>query len=147
MGFGKLLSVTDISASGLSAERTRMEVVANNISNANSTQTPEGGPFRRKEVVFASAVQNAFGVFKGNVDELSGVRVVGIQSDSSELPVIYRPGHPEANQEGYVTMPNVSLPEEMVDLVTASRSYEANLRALKTFRDMVEQALSLLRGR
>jgi len=135
-------SAADISASGLSAERQRMEVVANNIANAYSTRTPTGGPYRRQHVVFATAYDEAAGAARG----LGGVRVLGIEPDRSELPRVYQPGHPDADEDGFVTMPNVKLPNEMVDLITASRAYEANLRALRSFRRMVEQALSLLRG-
>ncbi len=138
MGFGTILSTTDVSASGLSAERLRMEVIANNIANANTTRTREGGPFRRRDVVFATAFEGL------SNDEFGGVQVAGIQADGSELPRVYRPGHPDADASGYVTMPNVSLANEMVDLITASRAYEANLRSLRTFRQMVENALSLL---
>ena len=78
--------------------------------------------------------------------EMWGVRVVGVESDMSELPEIYDPGHPDANEDGYVQMPNVKIPHEMVDMMTASRAYEANLKSLQTFRQLAEQALSLLRG-
>ena len=123
-----------------------MEVVANNLANANSTRTPEGGPYRRMEVVFASALNSALASPDGPGSELGGVQVVGLQRDWSELPRVYQPGHPDAADDGFVTMPNVKLPNEMVDLITASRAYEANLRSLRTFREMAEQALSLLRG-
>jgi flagellar basal-body rod protein FlgC len=82
----------------------------------------------------------------GSTYGMQGVRVLGIQSDQSELPQIYDPGHPDANADGYVRLPNVRLPNEMVDLVTASRAYEANLKALHMYRQMTEQALALLRG-
>jgi flagellar basal-body rod protein FlgC len=144
MQLGSILSVTDISASGLAAERQRMEVVANNIANAHTTRTAEGGPYRRQQIIFATALQSALA--SSSAGSLGGVQVVGIQPDMSELPRVYNPGHPEADKDGFVTMPNVKLPNEMVDLMTASRAYEANLKALRTFRKMAEQALSLLRG-
>lgn len=137
MGFGNILSSTEVSASGLAAERLRMEVIANNIANANTTRSPQGGPYRRREVVFSTALASA-------ADEGSGVHVVGVQADESPLPRVYRPGHPDADGDGMVTMPNVRLANEMVDLITASRAYEANLRSLRTFREMVEATLSLL---
>lgn len=140
MSFGRILSATDISASGLAAERLRMEVVANNLANANSTRTPEGGPFRRRQVVFSGALDAAS-------QSGRGVQVVGIEQDMGELPRVYQPGHPDADGDGYVTMPNVKPANEMVDLITASRAYDANLRALKSFREMAERALSLLQGR
>jgi flagellar basal-body rod protein FlgC len=136
-----LFAGADISASGMSAERQRMEVVANNIANANATQTAEGGPYRRQQLVFSAALDET-----GNASGLRGVEVLGIQADNSELPRIHNPGHPHADEDGYVLMPNVKMPNEMVDLITASRSYEANLKALTTFKQMIEQTLQLLRG-
>ena len=140
-----LFAGANISASGMSAERQRMEVVANNIANANATRSPEGGPFRRQQLVFSAALDSSG---RGNtVSGLHGVEVVGQQSDPSELPLVYNPGHPDADPvNGMVAMPNVKLPNEMVDLITASRSYEANLKALTSFKQMVEQTLRLLRG-
>jgi len=141
-----LFSGADISASGMSAERLRMEVVANNIANANSTQSADGGPYRRQQVVFSAALDDARRS-GGTVSGLHGVNVHGTQNDMSELPQVHNPGHPDADPEtGMVTMPNVQLPNEMVDLITASRSYEANLKALTSFKQMIEQTLMLLRG-
>lgn len=139
-----VLPFTDINASGLSAERLRMEVIGNNIANANTTRTPEGGPYRRREVVFAAALDDAF---RGQSDAsgLGGVDVVGIQPDTTELPRVYNPGHPDADENGFVLMPNVSVAKEMVDLISANRGYEANLKVLRSYRDMVQQSLSLLR--
>jgi flagellar basal-body rod protein FlgC len=145
MIFSRAFSAADISASGLSAERQRMEVVANNIANVHSTRTLRGGPYQRQHLVFSAAYDEAAG--SGPLAKnLRGVRVVSVEADQSELPRVYQPGHPDADEDGFVTMPNVKLANEMVDLITASRAYEANLRALSTFRRMVEQALSLLRG-
>lgn len=146
MQVGRNLSASEISASGLAAERQRMEVAANNIANANSTRTPQGGPYQRQQIVFSAAYDAALGTGTRGASRLGGVKVVGIQEDPSEMPQVYQPGHPDADANGMVTMPNVKLPSEMVDLVTASRAYEANLRALRTCRDMTEQTLSLLRG-
>ena len=112
------------SASGLSAESLRMEVIANNVANANTTRGVDGEPFRRREVMFASALDETTG------QEL-GVRVEGTRPDASELPRIYKPGHPHADAQGYVTMPNVVISNEMVDLIVASRAYEANLNAIQ----------------
>lgn len=144
MFLGKIFSGADISATGMAAERLRMEVVANNIANANSTRTPQGGPFRRQNVIF-SEVLGAAGQGDGAAG-LGGVRVMGITDAPGELPTIHQPGHPDADPDGYVTLPNVQIPNEMVDLITASRAYEANLRALRSFREMAEQSLTLLRG-
>jgi len=133
-----LFSVADICTSGMHAERVRMEVVANNIANAYTTKGPDGGPYRRKEVVFAAALDEAS-------KHYAGVRVLGIVEDRSPFPRIYDPAHPDADASGFVRMPNVSVPIEMVDLMTAVRSYEANLKTLKLFREMMERTLQLLR--
>ena len=142
MGLESILSATDISASGLAAERLRMEVIANNIANAHSTRGANGGPFRRQEVVFRAAFDQA-GLAGEN---FRGVQVVAVQPDQSELPRVYRPGHPDADADGFITMPNVRIPNEMVDLITASRGYEANLRMLRSFREMANNTLDILRG-
>ena len=144
--FGSMFSPVDVSSTGLSAERLRMEIIANNIANANTTRTPEGGPYRRQQVVFSAVLGDQFNPQGLSPDKFGGVSVVGVEPDQSEFPRVYQPGHPDHDAEGYVTMPNVSLPSEMVDLVTASRSYEANLRAIRLFRQMAQQTLSLLRG-
>ncbi|GBD37615.1 Flagellar basal-body rod protein FlgC [bacterium HR36] len=141
MGFEDIFAVTRISASGLSAERLRMEVIANNLANAFSTRSLEGGPYRRKDVVFEAVLRNHLGR-----PQLDGVRVVGLEDDPSDFVRVYQPGHPDADADGYVLYPNVSLPLEMVNLLTASRAYEANLKVLQTFRQMMEQAFVLLRG-
>lgn len=146
MAFGQILSGMEISASGLTGERLRMEVAANNIANIDSTMTPEGGPYQRKQVTFAAAMENVMSGSENSAGELYGVEVVGVSEDTTPGPSVYNPGHPHADANGYVKMPNVNISHEMVDLVTASRAYEANLKSLETFRQMAEQALSLLRG-
>ncbi|RMG09139.1 MAG: flagellar basal body rod protein FlgC [Planctomycetota bacterium] len=123
------------SASALRAERTRMEVVAGNIANAETTRGPDGKPYRRRVVQFAPVLDRERG--------LAGVEVQEVREDPSELPRVYRPGHPDADPEGFVLLPNVNLPMEMVDLATAARVYEANLAALRAFKEISEQALGL----
>ena len=145
MAGGIHFSALDISASGMSAERLRMEVVAANIANAQNTRGPDGTPYRRQQLVFASALDQQIGKGLGSAS-IGGVRVVDMQQDPGELQRVYNPGHPDADEQGMVTMPNVQLPNEMVDLISASRSYEANLKAIQSFREMAEQTLSLLRG-
>jgi flagellar basal-body rod protein FlgC len=151
MPSGGFLSATNISSSGLSAERMRMEVVANNIANAYSTRTAAGGPFRRQEVVFSAVLNHHAGRPAGRGagaragSSLGGVEVVGTEDDPSPLHRVHNPGHPDADADGFVDMPNVELPVEMVNLITASRAYEANLRALQTFKQMSQQALTLMR--
>ncbi|HKI31558.1 MAG TPA: flagellar basal body rod protein FlgC [Gemmataceae bacterium] len=154
MAFEDTLSSMNISATGASAERLRMEVVANNVANAFSTRTPRGGPFRRQDVVFAAIyddkVRNAgfAGGSRGHVrgaDQLGGVRVDGIVDDPSELVPVYNPGHPDADINGFVLYPNVQIPIEMVNLITANRAYEANIRVMQAFRQEAEEAINLLR--
>ena len=143
MSFESSLGALNISASGLGAERLRMEVVANNIANASVTRTPEGGPYRRRDVVFETVLS---GVEGNDTPGLGGVRVAGMVSDQSELPRVFSPGHPDADADGFVSMPNVNLPIEMVNLITASRAYEANLRVAQSFLELSQSALALTRG-
>lgn len=146
MGFGNILNSTNISASGLTGERLRMEVAANNLANANSTSSAEGGPYRRQVVRFGSVMTETMGS-RSDADGFGGVEVLGVEADTTELLEVYQPGHPDAKPNGFVTMPNVKIPEEMVDLISASRAYEANLKSLTTFRKMAEQALALMSPR
>lgn len=146
MSLSRILSTPNISASGLAAERQRMEVIANNIANAHSTRSIDGGPYRRQQMLFAEALDGAAQGRNVAPGSLQGVRILGVEPDQTELPKVYDPGHPDADADGFVQMPNVSLPNEMVDLITASRAYEANLKALHLYRQMTEQALALLRG-
>jgi len=141
----------DISASGMSAERLRMDVIAENLANADTTRGPNGGPYRRKEVVlqengggtsFAATLQGAQG---GGGQAGGGVQVAGIVNDPSPMKRVYDPGHPDADAQGYVTMPNVEPVTEMVDLITASRGYEANVQALTASKQMFTRTLDILR--
>lgn len=144
MSQGGLFGATQIASSGLAAERLRMEVAANNIANANSTRTADGSPFRRQQVVFSAAMKQAIG--RDGLGGMSGVSIEGVQDDLSDMPKVHSPGHPDADADGYVTYPNVKLPHEMVDMMTAARAYEANLKSLQVFRQMTEQALALLKA-
>jgi flagellar basal-body rod protein FlgC len=135
---GGLFGGLSISASGMSAERLRMDVIAENLANANTTRGPNGGPYRRKEVV----LQQAGGSF---ADTLSGVEATGITEDQSPLKHVYDPGHPDADAQGYVSLPNVEPVTEMVDLITASRGYEANVQALQASKQMFTRTLDILR--
>ncbi len=146
MGFGNILNSTSIAASGLSSERLRMEVAANNLANANSTSTPGGGPYRKQVVRFGSVMKETLGR-RTNADDFGGVKVLGVEPADTELIEVFQPGHPDAKPDGFVSMPNVSIPDEMVDMMSASRAYEANLKSLKSFREMAEQALSLMSPR
>jgi flagellar basal-body rod protein FlgC len=146
MGLGTLFSAASVSGSGLAAERLRMETAANNIANSNVTRTAEGGAYRRQHVVFSTAMDQAAGSGSLNAQGLGGVVVSEVATDNAPLQKSHMPGHPDADENGMVEMPNVSLPMEMIDLMTASRAYEANLKALQTFRQMAEQALNLMRS-
>jgi flagellar basal-body rod protein FlgC len=144
----------DISASALSAERLRMDVTAENLANAQSTRSANGGPYRRKEVVLESTGSSSFagalaaargGASGGGSGPDGGVRVSGIVEDQSPNRLVYDPGHPDANAQGYVSMPNVNPVTEMVDLISASRSYEANVTAMQTSKQMFTKTLDILR--
>ncbi len=143
-----LLSSLSISASGMAAERLRMDVVADNLANVNTTRTPEGGPFRRRRVLFApqeNGFASALVRARGGAGTAGGVRVVGVTEDGSPPRRVYDPGHPDANADGYVSMPNVDPVTEMVDLIAASRAYEANVTAMQTAKTMFSKTLDLLR--
>ena len=136
MATGDVFRSMDISASGLHAEWVRMQVVANNVANAETTRTPEGGPYRRQHVVFTTML-----------DALEGVDVAGVVSSDDAPTMVYKPGHPDAGPDGMVAMPAVKVPLEMVDLLTASRAYEANLAAMRNFKQICDAAINLLRRR
>ncbi len=132
----------NISASGLDAQARRMEIIASNVANAGATTGPDGKPFRRREAVFSAQLQQALGQ-GGARRELAGVRIERIALDKRPPKQVYRPGHPHANADGYVSMPNVNTVEEMVDMMSASRAYEANLAAIKIAKNMAQQALGI----
>lgn len=141
----------DTSASGLTAERLRMDVIANNIANANTTRTENGGAYHRRYVVFKprenqpasfeQALQKARGNSRQNIGE--GVRAVSIEEDTQQGPLVYAPGHPDANAQGYVEKPNVNVVTEMVDMITAHRAYEANTTAINAAKTMYLKALEI----
>ncbi len=142
-----LFSVLSIGASGMAAQRTRAEVLAENLANAETTRTPEGGPYRRKDVVFeTSAVSSPFAsVFDAQVQSAGGVAVAEIMTDTRDPERRYVPGHPDADASGYVAFPRVNPAEDMVDLMGAARSYEANVAAIGAVKDMIERSIDLLR--
>ena len=143
-----LFSSMSVSASGMSAQRARAEVLVENLANAETTRTPQGGPYKRKDVVFAAESQTSpfSAIFQ---DELSagvtGVKVAEIVEDSREPEKRYMPGHPDADPNGYVAFPNVNPAEDMVDLMSASRGYQANVAAMSAIKDMIHRSLDLLR--
>ncbi len=142
--FDKPFSVLDISASGLAAEKARMGVIASNIANAQVTETSDGGPYKRKEVEFASVLNKNMIGGKASDKMLSGVKIKGITESKLPPNMVHMPGHPQANKEGFVSMPNVSIAKEMVDMIAASRSYEANTSVISAFRKMGERALNII---
>jgi len=126
-----------VSASALAAQRQRMNVIASNMANAQSTKTVEGGPYRKQDVVFTTDPLEA------GQDELVGVKVSGIVKDDSPLKTVYDPGHPDADKDGYVAMPNVNIIEEMVNMMMASRAYEASVSAFNMSKAMFMKTLDL----
>lgn len=143
MAFYDMFQASSISASGMAAERFRMEVIANNIANAHTTRTSRGGPYRRLDVVFEEVLRPQR---VGEAPALGGVRAAELVEDPGEPIRLYMPDHPDADENGYVAFPNVQLPIEMVNLLTAARAYEANFRTAQVFRQLNELALTLLRG-
>jgi len=138
----------DISATGMSAERLRMDVVAENLANADTTRGADGLPYRRKEVLLQAAGTSPFERVLAGVRSdggMNGVRVEGVVDDQSPLRRVYDPGHPDADAQGYVTMPNVNSVTEMVDLITATRGYEADVQAMNVTKQMFTKTLEILR--
>ena len=138
-----LVPALSVSASALDAQSHRMRIIAANIANAQTTRDANGNVYRRRDVVFASELDRNIGSRRRDASGLRGVRVARTVEDNSPLQRIHRPGHPDADAEGYVTMPNVNPMEEMVDLMVANRSYEANVAAMKTTRSMAQKALEI----
>ena len=140
-----IFDVLRISASGLKAQRTRMEVVASNIANVNTTRTEEGGPFRKKEVVFTTqdvSEGTPFGsLFQQKVEE--GVNVEEVKESTRPFEQTHDPYHPDADANGYVTYPNVNVMEEMADMVAATRAYEANVNVINNTKEMFNRSLEI----
>lgn len=139
-----IFSSIEISASGLAAERLRMDVISNNIANVNTTRSSTGGPFRRQEVVL-SARGAKFSIPGIGGGSSNGVEVSTIAEDSSPPKLVYDPSHPDADPLGYVRMPNVNIVKEMVDMISATRAYEANVTAIEAAKGMVQRALEIAR--
>lgn len=141
-----LFQSISLAASGMTAQRIRAQVLAENMANAETTRTEAGGPYRRKDVVFAS--EPLGGPFSSILDSLmepQAVRVAGLTEDNREPERRYLPGHPDADAEGYVAFPRINPAEEMVDLMNASRSYQANVAAVAAIRDMIHRSIDLIR--
>jgi flagellar basal-body rod protein FlgC len=140
-----LYSSIEVSASGLSAERLAMDVIANNLANVNTTRTPEGGPFKRQLVVFAQKQEAAQAdSLGGTAPSQAGVAAVGIVNDNSPDKLVYDPSHPDADAQGYVHMPNIEVVKEMVDMMAASRAYEANVTAITESRTIDTATMGIL---
>ena len=143
-----LFHLLSVSASGMAAQRMRAELLAENLANAETTRTPSGGPYRRKDVVFQSAPQ--VGAFSSVFEEMAGPMSTGVEAgevleDQSPPEQRYMPGHPDADANGYVSFPNVNPAEEMANLMAASRGYQANISSMTVVKDMIHRSLDLMR--
>ena len=146
MGFDGMVQ---ISAGGMSAQRCRLNVIASNLANQNTTRTPEGGAYRRRDVVFQAAPPPAEKTGGGPAInpgmQTMSVQVVEIVTDPSPLVMKYQPGHPDADNDGYVAYPNINTFEEMVNMLSATRSYEANATIMKNAKEMADKTIDLLK--
>jgi flagellar basal-body rod protein FlgC len=142
-----LLSALSISASGMSAQRQRTELLVENLANSDTTRTPEGGPYRRKDAVFVSdpAAADFSSLFESETKSGSGVRVSEVITDKRDPEKRYLPGHPDADKDGYVAYPRMNPAEDMVDLLGASRGYQANVSAVSAVKDMIQRSLDLFK--
>lgn len=134
-----LFKVLDIAASGMTAERFRLNVISQNLANSDTTRTEEGGPYRRKAIVFEEALNKTT---KGR-EEFSGVKISSIVDDPSPFRLVYDPDHPDANDEGYVEYPNVNVLREMIDMISAQRAYEMNAAVVNSAKSMYNSALGI----
>jgi flagellar basal-body rod protein FlgC len=150
-----LFNLLSVSASGMAAQRKRAEVLVENLANAETTRTPEGGPYRRKDVIFESATSEGpfSAVFAsqlrgmpGDRQTMEGVRVAEVVQDQREPEKRFQPGHPDADKDGYVSYPHLNPAEEMVDLMSASRGYQSNVAAMAAAKDMIQKTLDIMRG-
>jgi flagellar basal-body rod protein FlgC len=143
-----LFSVLNVSSSGMAAQRYRAEVIVQNLANSETTRTPEGGPYKRKDVVFETrSVDEPFSsILDSQLGQgLTGVGVAEVRVDDSEPIKRYNPGHPDADKDGYVAMPRINPAEDMVDLLGASRGYQANVAAVSAVKDMIHRSIDLFR--
>ncbi|MBX5496340.1 MAG: flagellar basal body rod protein FlgC [Bryobacteraceae bacterium] len=143
-----LFSLLSVSASGMAAQRGRAELLVENIANAETTRTPEGGPYRRRDAIFVSEEQTSpfSAVFQTALDSgPTGVRIAEVVEDLREPEKRYIPGHPDADADGYVLFPAMNPVEDMVDLMSAARGYQANVAAMAAVKDMIQRSIDLLR--
>lgn len=141
-----VFSAIEISASGLSAERTRMNTIASNLANAQTTRTAQGGPYKRVDPVFEAIALDKMRALTPSERSVSMVHVAQIAQDQRPGHMVFSPGHPDANAEGYLEYPNVNIVEEMVNMITASRAYEAGVSSVEATQKMADSALDLGRG-
>lgn len=140
------MTALEIGASGLSAERTHLNIISMNLANVNTTRTPEGGPYRRKSVVFQSTpLDSPFTkAMRSELErEVKGVKVSGVVTDQRPFRRVYDPGHPDADGQGYVSLPDINVVEEMANMMTALRTYEANAATISSAKTMFNKALEL----
>jgi flagellar basal-body rod protein FlgC len=143
-----LFGVLSVSASGMAAQRTRAELLVQNLANSETTRTPEGGPYRRQDAIFQSAPQTSpfSAVFQSEMaNGVAGVEVAQVVEDSTGGEKRYQPGHPDADEDGYVAYPSVNPSEDMVDLLGAQRGFEGNVAAITAIKDMIQHSIDLLR--
>ncbi|NWF83973.1 MAG: flagellar basal body rod protein FlgC [Bryobacteraceae bacterium] len=143
-----LFQSLSVSASGMSAQSVRAQIITENLANSETTRTPEGGPYRRKDVVFESQAQGSpfSAVFQEQLSPAAmGVGAAEVREDDRPPVMRYQPGHPHADERGYVAYPHISPAEEMVDLMGASRGYQANVAAFSAAKDMVNKSIDLMR--
>jgi len=143
-----LFSALSVSASGMAAQRTRAELLTENLANAETTRTPEGGPYRRKDAIFVTtSAQSEFqSMFASQLDtQPQGVAVSEVVVDSRDPVKRYLPGHPDADPNGYVGFPRINPAEDMVDLMSTSRNFQANVSAISAVKDMIQKSLDILR--
>ena len=142
-----LFSALSVGSSGMSAQRQRAELLVENMANAETTRTPEGGPYRRKDAVFeTTSVTSPFAsIFSSELQSVGGVGVSEIVVDQSDPERRYMPGHPDADKDGYVALPKINIAEDMVDLMGASRGYQANVSAIAAVKDMIQRSIDLMR--
>jgi flagellar basal-body rod protein FlgC len=143
-----LFSALSVSASGLTAQRTRAELLVENLANSETTRTPDGGPYRRKDAVFSSAPQGSpfSAEFQTQLGYFSnGVEVSDVFEDTRDPEMRYQPGHPDADKNGYVAYPRLNPAEDMVDLMAATRGFDANVSAMSAVKDMIQRSIDLMK--
>jgi len=141
-----LFTSLSVSASGMAAQRTRAELLVENLANSETTRTPDGGPYKRKDVVFSTEQQGSpfSAIFQSEL-RATGVSASSVIEDQSEPEKRYQPGHPDADANGYVAFPRINPAEDMVDLMGASRGYQANVAAMQAVKDMINRSIDLLK--